>query len=143
MNHGKKLLLHGHSIASSVLGGLLGFGFATVLLDSAAGTGGGIVAAALIYALLGKVIDIVLQSASSAVKTDDDEDGEEVFDSALIWVLTLLATVVLVVPVSALLAPNYALHGFLTNAVTVVLVYGADMLVGYASPWGFRYKPTL
>jgi hypothetical protein len=124
----RRELAHLHSVAVPFLGGLLGFGFAKLVLPGAHGTTAGIALAATAYALLGKLIDIVLTRSST--------DEHEWIDPLLLWFSTMIISVVLLVPAAALLAPGYELDGVIANLVAIVLVYAADSLVSRASPWG-------
>lgn len=123
-----KGLAHLHSIAAPFLGGVLGFGFAKLLIPGVHGTAVGIALAGLSYSFLSKAIDQVLTRSSI--------EEQEWFDPLVLWFATLIVSVVLLVPASAFIAPNYDVQGVLGNVVTIVLVYVADTLVSRASPWG-------
>src|SRR3954454_24158296 len=100
-----KALAHLPATAVSFLGGVLGFGFAAVLITEAHGTALGIVLASGVYALLLKGVDQVLLRMST--------DEQEWIDPLLLWFLTLVVSAVLIAPVSAIVAPQYEIHGVL------------------------------
>lgn len=113
---------------AAFLGGLIGFAFAKLAIAGVHGTSGGIVLAAVIYSVLSKLADLVLTHSSL--------EENDWFDPGLLWLFTAIVSFVLLVPVSAVIAPEYAVSGVLANLGAIVSVYVGETLVSRASPWG-------
>lgn len=115
-----------HAVASGFLGAFLGFGVASVAGASSADFEG-IVAASAALVLVSEAVGRVL-----------DMDWTGALGS---WGLLMLASLVVVVPLAAYVAPGYEVHGVAATIVTTVLVLVAESIVGFASPWRTRWNP--
>ena len=109
-----------HSLATGVVGAFLGFG-AAAALGLATGGLAEIAAVVATYLVLQQVSDLVLRADWSGALGS--------------WCLVMLVWAALAVPLSAWLAPGYAVHGIGPNGATVVLVMAAELLAWRASPW--------
>jgi hypothetical protein len=128
-----------HSLVSGLLGSVVGFGVATLILGGASGTVAGIGAVAVIneagFVVTGKGFDL------SRVRAPWETEEEHVWRGCL-WILSAAGWLAIGVPVSAYLAPDYALHGVVANVITIALVPGASYAVYKASPWRDRWRRT-
>jgi hypothetical protein len=100
------------SVASTFLDGVLGFGLSVVLLAGSSGTWSGILAAALLLALSGIVIDIGMWSLPDPESLAAEESP---VDMTTLWVLAAMIWLIAAVPACALVAPDYELQGFTAN----------------------------
>jgi hypothetical protein len=116
--------------------GVLGFGAAVVLIGGASGRPVGVIVCAALYATSGAFVDLAMRAAPVGDVTD------RCFAKAL-WVIASVLWLVVVVPLAALIAPDYRLNGAFANLATIVIVMIADSAVGRASPWRMRWRKPL
>lgn len=114
-----------HAVVSSLLGGVLGFGVASVIVPGASGTVAGIGAAAAAMTLLDELVGRLL-----------DMDWSGAVGS---WCLVMIFWLPLSVPVAALIAPDYRVSGVVANLATMLLVFVAGLIAWRASPWRWRW----
>jgi hypothetical protein len=118
-----------HTLILTFIGGALGFGLASALLETVSGSWSGTLAAAVCLTASGFVVDFGIRVSHPR--------------RSMLWLVASLLWFTIGVPVAAYLAPGYSLHGFTTTVTVIVIVWICDMAVGRASPWRTRWQAEL
>ena len=119
-------LAQAHSLASSFLADLLGFGVSTLVVPGASGSLIGIVAAATVLTVLDEIVGRLLDLNWSGARGS--------------WCLLMIVYFAVAGPVAAWIAPHYRLTGVGANVATIALLFTANLIVGRASPWRERWN---
>ena len=127
------LAAEGHTVVVTFLAILVGFETSIQLISGASGNALGSVEAAGVYTATGLIVDF-------GIRFGRRHRGTERGTSEVLWVVASVLWLIVGVPVAALLAPHYRLHGLAATFVAVVIVLAVDFVVGRASPWRLKWR---